>query len=118
METKNSTLDNGKLAQLEAVNINFPDKLNISVLFEGHEYQADPKSYQEIISALVHANLPNNFYWVDTENNKVPMNKDQLSKLAETIANKRFLIFDKHQRRKHKIRNATTLEDLFVDVTE
>jgi hypothetical protein len=105
-------LDAAKLAQLEALNQNLEKDLNFDIVFEGATFQADTKSYQEILNSLV-TELPPNFYWVDKDNNKISMNKEKLQLIANLIQAKRFEIFNLHQINKDKVRAATSLAGLF-----
>jgi len=99
---------------LSYVNDNYPaDKLFFDVEYNDHTFQADPKSFSEMIYALSIDVFPDNYYWIDKENNKVIITKEDLQNLVSKIAKERFRIFNEHQERKNKIRNATQITDLF-----
>jgi len=105
-------LEAAKLAQLDAVNMNFNNQLEFNVTFENRTYQANTESYQQMIFYFL-ANLPEDFYWVDINNNKIPMTKEKLQQLITLIQTKRFELFNLHQLNKDKIRSATQLTELF-----
>lgn len=113
MEDIHNTLEDCKAASLNAENMNYPSRLDFDVEYSGATYQADTKSYMEIISALSQNELPIDFYWVDKNNNKIPFDKQKLQGLANVIFLKRFSVFDGHQKRKEVMRNATAVEGLF-----
>lgn len=105
-------LEAAKLAQLDALSQNLEKDLNFDVVFEGSTYQADSKSYQEMIFSLA-SELPENFYWVDKENNKISMTKEKLQAIVNLIQTKRFEIFNQYQLKKDKVRSALSIEDIF-----
>lgn len=106
------TLEECKFAQLTAIKANYPDNLNIEVEYAGHTYQADQKSYLEMLFALLQPQLPDNFYWLDKSNNKIPVTKQNLQELANLVFLKRFDIFNQYQTKKLAIKNASSIESL------
>lgn len=113
MEDIHNTLEACKSASLAAENINYQARLVFDVEYGGAIYQADKKSFDELMLAINQDVLPDNFYWIDKLNNKVPMTKVQLKELADVIFARRFALFDEHQRRKEGLRAATAVEHLF-----
>ena len=115
MSENQRSLEECKIASLIAENDNFKTRFNFDVVYAGATYQADLKSYTEIIAAVAQTELPVDFYWVDKDNNKVVFTKQQLQELANVVFLKRLSIFKEHQERKEIMRNATTIEALFPE---
>ena len=107
------TLNNAKKAQLEAVKMNLDEQLVFDVEYYGAIYQADPKSYSAMLSSISHDVLPDGFFWVDKENNKNYLTMKQLKELAFMVGEKRFRVFEALQIRKDKIKQATSVDELF-----
>lgn len=101
-------LDHAKEAQLIALNFFYKKELALpdGIVFNGATYQCDSDSWDSITKILSTGTLPNNFYWVDSGNNKIAMNFDELTSLAQAMAAKRFEVFNKFQLKKDEVRNA------------
>lgn len=112
MDENHAPLEECKLASLAAENLNFPSKLNFEIEYAGALYQADSKSYEMMLGALA-VDLPDGFYWLDKNNNRVLMTKAVLQELASSVQKERFRLFNEHQNRKEKMRNATDVSQLF-----
>lgn len=113
MENNTASLEDGKLAQLEAFRHDYLASLEFDVEFNGSVYQAGETSYARLLSVLP-VELPVGFYWVDKGNNKVPLTKENLVELASVIQAKRFEMFVAYQDRKDQIRSATQMSELFL----
>jgi hypothetical protein len=113
MDDNHNALEDCKSASLAAENANYLTRLSIDIQYSGSTYQADPKSYSEILAARSQTELPVDFYWVDKDNNKVVFTKEQLQELANVIFLKRLALFKEHQDKKETIRNAASIEALF-----
>lgn len=113
MTENTRSIEDCKAASLAAENLNVKTRFEFDVVYAGATYQADPASYSEILAAIAQTQLPDNFYWVDKNNNKVSMTKTNLQELALLVQTERFRIFDAHQNRKAQIRNATEISQLF-----
>ena len=107
-------IENAKKAQLDAAAMDYIESLNFLVQIGDHIFQADPSSYNSLTSVLSVGSLPPGFYWVDASNQRVPVDFVFLSSLASTIAAERFVRFNAYQDRKERIRNATSIPELFV----
>lgn len=114
MEHTHNTLNDDRSATLRAENMNYSSKLMPDVEYLGNIYQADYNSYLNVIFALLQPQLPDGFYWIDKDNNKILFDKQKLEGLANVIFMQRFFAFDQHQSRKERIRNATTVQQLFI----
>ena len=107
-------LDSAKKAQLDAAAMDYIESLNFVVQIGGNTFQADPVSYNSLVSVLSVGSLPPGFYWVDASNQRVTVDFAFLSSLASAIAAERFVRFNAYQDRKERIRNATSIPELFV----
>jgi hypothetical protein len=114
MAKETNHIEQAIAAQIEALNTNFPQLLEIEVEYGGHTYQGGQKSYIEMVSALLMESLPEDFFWIDKYNNRVPFSRADLQALTQIVFNARFEIFQAHQNRKQLVKNATSLEDLFA----
>jgi hypothetical protein len=113
MNENNNSLELCKQASLTAENILFTKRLDFDVEYAGATYQADPASYSEIVAAAAQTQLPDNFYWIDKNNNKVAFLKSDIEQLLAIVFEKRFQLFSEHQAKKEKIRNAESVQQIF-----
>ena len=75
-------------------------------------FQADSKSQDIIAKVLSVGSVPDNFYWLDKYNNKVPMSYEGLQGLANAILARNQQNFDKLQLKKELVRKVESIEEL------
>jgi hypothetical protein len=114
MEENHPTLEQAKLAQIEALNISYAEFFVFDVELDGHRYQADIKSYSEMLAAAAQPSLPDDFYWLDSENYRVPFDSQKLQQLVSMVFAKRLELFKDLQDKKQGVRDATEINQLFL----
>jgi hypothetical protein len=90
--------------------ITFTTEAKITAIF-----QADVKSranVQAMLAALTPTTMPNNFYWIALNNDKVPFTYNDLQGLALLMGNQGWLNFGKLQSYKLQVDNCTTKEEV------
>lgn len=114
MDENHATLEQAKQAQLEALKISYAAAMNFEVELDGHKYQADSKSYSEVIAAVSQETLPDNFYWLDAQNVKVAFDQAKLKQLSHAIFSRRLELFNILQDKKEGVRTATEVSQVFM----
>jgi len=108
------TIDQLKQQKKNQLIQNYESELNSNITYMNTEFQADEKSQNLISKTLIASggSLPDDFYWLDVYNNKVPMTYTDLQGLANAILLRRQQLFDKLQTLKAQVRNATSITEL------
>lgn len=112
------SLNESQDAQIAAVTAWYEKDILLpnGVTFNGVIYQSDPKSWDALSKTISAGNVPENFYWVDANNNKVSFTMFDLQALCGVMLRERFSVFDRLQIRKSEIRAATTKDELLAVV--
>lgn len=99
-------------AKTEQLGDAYKSAITQSVTYMGTKFQADPASQDTLCKVLVAVtpagSVPEGFYWVDNDNNQVPMNLKQLQGLAGAMMAQGWTAFRKLQDLKTSARAATT----------
>lgn len=114
-----ATLEELQAAQLAAVTVWYEKEILLpnGVTFNGTIYQSDPTSWDRISKTMSVGNLPNNFYWLDANNNKVSFTLTDLQNLSSLMLQARFEVFNRFQNRKAEIRATTTEAEVVTVVS-
>lgn len=103
-----------KPLQIEVFNKTYLTEVSTPITYMNRVFQADSKS-QEILNRVIASfstGLPEGFYWVDSTNNKIPMDIVQLQGLSSTIAKRNWEAFNNLQLKKEAVILAKTPEEL------
>lgn len=101
-------LEDYKKSQHSAINDSFhyaTEVKNVEVLYKNEIYQADKKSRERLLFMVNNNTLPENFYWLDKNNNKNYLTKEELFELLNLMNEKYFYYFNKMTEIKNMIRN-------------
>lgn len=114
-----ATLEELQGAQLAAVTVWYEKEILLpnGVTFNGTTYQSDPASWDTISKTMSVGNLPNSFYWLDANNNKVSFTLTDLQNLSSLMLQARFEVFNRFQNRKADIRATTTEAEVVAVVS-
>lgn len=98
----------------KAANVeDWQEKYNaLTVTVNGATYQADSESISQMTKNSAFTVLPDGFYWLDSSNNQVTVDKDGLQAILDAALAARYELFAGLQTRKAAIQDATTIEEL------
>lgn len=95
---------NSEYSRNQKEDINFTTKAGIV-----KDYQTGKSTLDSLSIALVINPLPDNFYWVSSDNTKVPFTLEDLQGLYNTIYTRDWVLFQKFQDLKQKVRDETNI---------
>jgi len=108
------TLKEAQSNQSDLLDSAYSDAIQQNITYLGSVFQADNSSQDTLIKALTvfAGTVPAGFYWVDFNNNKVPMTFVQLQGLAQAMMARGWASFQKLTDLKEQIIKATTIDQV------
>jgi hypothetical protein len=106
------TLEQAKASKLAEVLKDYDSANQAPISYMDTTFQADYKSQDMISKALSAGSVPSDFYWLDANNNKVPMTYAQLQGLAVLLLERNQVNFDNLQTKKAAINTAKTVKQV------
>lgn len=106
------TLDELKAKKIAEFYQAYNNANNLDIAYMNTIFQADSYSQELIVAVLSAGSVPDGFYWLDANNNKVSMTYADLQGLSATILARGQVNFDKLQSLKTQVKSATSQADL------
>jgi hypothetical protein len=105
-------LENAKSVKIQELTAAYENALDQDVSYNGHIYQADLASRNQLATVLAVGSVPSNFFWKTLANEKIPMTYIDLQELAGVMLIQGFVAFDKLDNLKTTTRSLTTVADI------
>jgi hypothetical protein len=106
------TLEQAKASKLAEVLKDYESANQEPIAYMNTTFQADYKSQDMVSKALSAGSVTSDFYWLDANNNKVPMTYAQLQGLAVLLLERTQANFDNLQTKKAAINTAKTVKQV------
>ena len=103
-----------KRLKIDKLKMKYEEEIQSDVPYMGTTFQADEKSQVMITKVLAASGgtLPTDFFWLDANNNQVPMTYTDLQGLANAILLRGQQAFAKYQELRTQIKSATDIATL------
>ncbi len=106
------TLDEVKAVQIAQIDAAYADAIQQPVQYMGTVFQADFDSQDTMTKVLAPGVLPPGFFWLDTNNERVPMTLDDLRGLAGVVLMQGQAAFSTRIALKAAVRAAQDVDDV------
>lgn len=110
--TQAQKLADKSVSEQQRLTADFKGSADLTVSYLGHIFQADKDSRELLAQTLVIGSLPDGFYWLDSDNVKVPMTLPELKGLAAAMLAAGFIKFNVLQTKKTQLRQAKSLDEI------
>lgn len=106
------TLDDIKAKKLLSLRDSYNEEITSNVTYMNTTFQADEYSQSLLAKCLSAGTVPNDFYWLDVSNTKIPMTFDALQGLSSAILIRGQRSFDNLQTKKAAVKIAGNPTDV------
>lgn len=103
------TLTDAQSLQIAEIEASYQSAIQLPVSYMGTTFQADATSQDVLTKSLAPGSVPSGFFWLDANNNQVPMTFQQLQGLAAAMLAQGQTAFAKKTMLKQQVRSATTV---------
>jgi len=93
----------------------FSNLKSLTVEVGGNTYQAGSESINAMLQCLLMTDLPSDFYWVDSNDNRVSVTQSELQSIYDAAMNAKEDAYMAFQDEKVRINSCTTIDELFEE---
>lgn len=109
-----SPLAQAKLTQISTLKAAYTTAIQLPVAYMATTFQADDYSRKVLTECLAGDTVPDDFYWLDANNVKVPMTYVQAKGLANAMLVQNQPLFNNLFTKKTAVRDALTVADVLL----